>query len=87
MSSPLYHDLVTFFDSVFVRFFVCVFDRVFVRVFVRVLVCVFVRVFFCFQPLNLFSHFAGQVKHWMDPALIPYGWGLFSEGEEVGQIK
>jgi len=24
-----------------------------------------------------------EVKHWMDPALIPYGWGLFSEGEEV----
>ena len=21
----------------------------------------------------------------MDPALIPYGWGLFSEGEEVCQ--
>ena len=24
-----------------------------------------------------------QVKHWMDPQLIPYGWGLFSEKEEV----
>ena len=24
-----------------------------------------------------------QVKHWMDPQIIPYGWGLFSEGEEV----
>lgn len=24
-----------------------------------------------------------EVKHWMDPQIIPYGWGLFSEGEEV----
>merc|ERR1719458_455438 len=24
-----------------------------------------------------------EVKHWMDPQLIPYGWGLFSEKEEV----
>ena len=27
--------------------------------------------------------FLDQVKHWMDPQIIPYGWGLFSEGEEV----
>ena len=25
----------------------------------------------------------GQVKHWMDPQIIPFGWGLFSEDEEV----
>ena len=24
-----------------------------------------------------------KVKHWMDPQLIPYGWGLFKEEEEV----
>ena len=23
-----------------------------------------------------------EVKHWMDPKLIPYGWGLF-EGLEI----
>ena len=23
-----------------------------------------------------------EVKHWMDPKLIPYGWGLFKEDEE-----
>ena len=28
-----------------------------------------------------------QVKHWMDPQIIPYGWGLFSEGEEVRVIR
>ena len=24
-----------------------------------------------------------EVKHWMDPKLIPYGWGLFKEDEEI----
>ena len=25
-----------------------------------------------------------EVKHWMDPKIIPFGWGLFSEdGEEI----
>ena len=24
-----------------------------------------------------------KVKHWMDPQLIPYGWGLYKEEEEV----
>jgi len=24
-----------------------------------------------------------EVKHWIDPRIIPYGWGLFSEAEEV----
>jgi len=24
-----------------------------------------------------------EVKHWMDPQLIPYGWGLFTEKDEV----
>ena len=28
-----------------------------------------------------------QVKHWMDPRLIPYGWGLFQEEEEVIVIE
>ena len=28
-----------------------------------------------------------QVKHWMDPQIIPYGWGLFSEGEEVRMMR
>ena len=24
-----------------------------------------------------------EVKHWIDPNLIPYGWGLFKEEDEV----
>ena len=25
-----------------------------------------------------------EVKHWMDPKIIPFGWGLFAEeGDEV----
>merc|ERR1711963_1307555 len=28
-----------------------------------------------------------KVKHWMDPHLIPYGWGLFKEEEEVITIE
>ena len=27
-----------------------------------------------------------QVKHWMDPQLIPYGWGLFTEKDEVSPL-
>ena len=29
-----------------------------------------------------------EVKHWMDPKLIPYGWGLFDgmdTSEELGK--
>merc|ERR1719400_220038 len=28
-----------------------------------------------------------EVKHWMDPQLIPYGWGLYKEEEEVITIE
>jgi len=28
-----------------------------------------------------------EIKHWVDPRLIPYGWGLFSEDEEVIVIE
>ena len=38
---------------------------------------------FSLSPASSVPYFRSQVKHWMDPALIPYGWGLFSEGEEV----
>jgi hypothetical protein len=24
-----------------------------------------------------------EVKHWIDPNIIPYGWGLFKEEDEV----
>jgi hypothetical protein len=24
-----------------------------------------------------------QIKHWMDPRIIPYGWGQFSQDEEI----
>ena len=24
-----------------------------------------------------------EVKHWMDPKIIPFGWGLFGEQDEV----
>jgi hypothetical protein len=24
-----------------------------------------------------------EVKHWMDPKIIPFGWGLFGEKDEV----
>ncbi|XP_023340095.1 uncharacterized protein LOC111710259, partial [Eurytemora carolleeae] len=27
-----------------------------------------------------------EIKHWMDPILIPFGWGLFEEGDEVVTI-
>ena len=25
-----------------------------------------------------------QVKHWVEPRLIPYGWGMFDSGAESG---
>merc|ERR1719278_1299695 len=28
-----------------------------------------------------------EVKHWMDPQLIPFGWGLFKDEEEVITIE
>ena len=26
-----------------------------------------------------------EVKHWMDPNIIPYGWGMFNKGENEKQ--
>jgi len=26
-----------------------------------------------------------EVKHWMDPDIIPFGWGLYEDGEEPGK--
>ena len=28
-----------------------------------------------------------EIKHWVDPKLIPYGWGLFDEEMEKGILK
>ena len=28
-----------------------------------------------------------EVKHWVDPAIIPYGWGLFEDDDEVLVIE
>lgn len=28
-----------------------------------------------------------EVKHWMDPEIIPFGWGLFTDDEEVIMIE
>ena len=28
-----------------------------------------------------------EVKHWMDPKIIPYGWGLFGEQDEIIVIE
>ena len=28
-----------------------------------------------------------EVKHWMDPNIIPYGWGLFYKRERVEQAE
>ena len=28
-----------------------------------------------------------EVKHWMDPKIIPFGWGLFGEQDEVIVIE
>jgi len=28
-----------------------------------------------------------DVKHWMDPNLIPFGWGLFEEGDQVLTVE
>ena len=27
-----------------------------------------------------------EVKHWMDPNIIPFGWGLYNEADEVMTI-
>ena len=28
-----------------------------------------------------------EIKHWVDPKLIPYGWGLFDEEMEKGILS
>ena len=28
-----------------------------------------------------------DVKHWIDPDLIPFGWGLFEEGDQVLTVE
>ena len=28
-----------------------------------------------------------EVKHWVEPAIIPYGWGLFEDDDEVIVIE
>ena len=28
-----------------------------------------------------------EVKHWVEPAIIPYGWGLFEDDDEVLVIE
>ena len=28
-----------------------------------------------------------EVKHWMDPKLIPFGWGFFNEQEEKLSVE
>ena len=29
-----------------------------------------------------------EVKHWMDPKIIPYGWGMFADNDDGGeQVK
>ena len=28
-----------------------------------------------------------EVKHWVDPKIIPFGWGLFEEKDEVITIE
>ena len=28
-----------------------------------------------------------EVKHWMDPKIIPFGWGLFWEKDEVIAVE
>ena len=38
-------------------------------------------------PFNFELYFLSKVKHWMDPEIIPYGWGLFREDEEVRRPK
>ena len=37
----------------------------------------------CFSFFSSKCGLLQKVKHWMDPQLIPYGWGLFKEEEEV----
>ena len=38
-------------------------------------------------PFEFELYFLSKVKHWMDPEIIPYGWGLFREDEEVRRPK
>jgi hypothetical protein len=33
--------------------------------------------------LPVFSVNPHEVKHWIDPNIIPYGWGLFKEEDEI----
>ncbi len=33
--------------------------------------------------IDLFSVNPHEVKHWMDPEFIPYGWGFFVEGKGI----
>ena len=35
----------------------------------------------------MFDWILVQVKHWMDPRIIPFGWGLFTEEDEVIVIE
>jgi len=61
--------------------------------YVKKLVNVFLMmVFFLDSVLNnsVFPTLAGlllvnphEVKHWIDPNIIPYGWGLFKEEDEL----
>ena len=34
---------------------------------------------------NFFSVNPHEVKHWMDPDIIPFGWGLYEDGDEPGK--
>ena len=36
---------------------------------------------------EVFGWILVQVKHWMDPRIIPFGWGLFTEEDEVIVIE
>jgi hypothetical protein len=36
----------------------------------------------CFD-MPVYSVNPHEVKHWIDPNIIPYGWGLFKEEDEV----
>ena len=43
------------------------------------------EVTFSLKPVFNLEFFPCKVKHWMDPEIIPFGWGLFKEEEEVGK--
>ena len=40
-----------------------------------------------FQKKTSTGKIISKVKHWMDPKLIPYGWGLFRDDDEVLVIE